>query len=37
MTDQSIELTDYDPSWQARFAEQQLRLNTILEPWLVGD
>ena len=37
MADQSIELTDYDPSWRARFAEQQARLDTILEPWLVGE
>ena len=37
MTDQSIELTDYDPSWKARFAEQQMRLATILKPWLAGE
>jgi GrpB-like predicted nucleotidyltransferase (UPF0157 family) len=36
MADQSIELTDYDPSWHARFAEQQVRLDTILQPWLTG-
>ena len=37
MADQSIELTDYDPSWQARFAEQQVRLGTILAPWLAAE
>jgi GrpB-like predicted nucleotidyltransferase (UPF0157 family) len=37
MADQSIELTDYDPTWNARFAEQQMRLATILKPWLAGE
>jgi GrpB-like predicted nucleotidyltransferase (UPF0157 family) len=37
MADQSIELTAYDPNWQARFAEQQVRLDTILKPWLAGE
>jgi GrpB-like predicted nucleotidyltransferase (UPF0157 family) len=37
MADQSLELTAYDPTWQARFAEQQMRLATILMPWLVGE
>jgi GrpB-like predicted nucleotidyltransferase (UPF0157 family) len=37
MADQSIELTAYDPTWQARFAEQQMRLDTILKPWLAGE
>jgi GrpB-like predicted nucleotidyltransferase (UPF0157 family) len=37
MDDQSIELTAYDPTWQARFAEQQVRLDTILKPWLAGE
>jgi GrpB-like predicted nucleotidyltransferase (UPF0157 family) len=32
MADQSLELTAYDPTWQARFAEQQMRLATILMP-----
>lgn len=37
MADQSIELTAYDPTWPARFAEQQVRLDTILKPWLAGE
>jgi GrpB-like predicted nucleotidyltransferase (UPF0157 family) len=37
MADQSIELTVYDPNWRARFVEQQVRLNTILKPWLAGE
>ena len=37
MADQSIELTAYDPAWQTRFAEQQMRLDTILKPWLAGE
>ena len=37
MADQSIELTAYDPRWQTRFAEQQMRLDTILKPWLAGE
>jgi GrpB-like predicted nucleotidyltransferase (UPF0157 family) len=37
MADQSIKLTAYDPTWQARFAEQQVRLDTILKPWLAGE
>jgi GrpB-like predicted nucleotidyltransferase (UPF0157 family) len=37
MADQSIELTAYDPNWRARFAEQQVRLDTILKPWLAGE
>ena len=37
MADQFIELIDYDPSWQARFAAQQVRLDTIMERWLVGE
>jgi len=36
MADQSIELVDYDPSWQLRFAEQQKRLAVILAPYLSG-
>jgi len=36
-TDQSIELTAYDPAWQERFAEQQARLTAILKPWLAGE
>src|SRR6516162_7946156 len=35
--DQSIELTDYDPAWQERFAEQQTRLTAVLKPWLAGE
>jgi GrpB-like predicted nucleotidyltransferase (UPF0157 family) len=37
MADQSIKLTAHDPTWQARFAEQQVRLDTILKPWLAGE
>jgi molybdate transport system regulatory protein len=37
MADQSIELAAYDPTWQTRFAEQQMRLDTILKPWLAGE
>ena len=37
MADQSIELTAYDPTWPTRFAEQQKRLATILQPWLAGE
>jgi len=37
MADQSIELTAYDSTWQARFAEQQVRLDTILKPCLAGE
>jgi GrpB-like predicted nucleotidyltransferase (UPF0157 family) len=37
MADQSIELMAYDPTWQARFAEQQARLATVLAPWLGGE
>jgi GrpB-like predicted nucleotidyltransferase (UPF0157 family) len=37
MADQSIKLTAYDPNWRARFAEQQVRLDTILKPWLAGE
>ena len=37
MADQSVELAAYDPTWQARFAEQQMRLATILKPCLVGE
>ena len=36
MADQSIELTAYDPTWPARFAEQQTRLAALLRPWLAG-
>jgi GrpB-like predicted nucleotidyltransferase (UPF0157 family) len=35
-TDQSIGLTDYDPTWPKRFADQQTRLAVILAPWLAG-
>ena len=37
MVDQSIELVAYDPSWQARFVEQQTHLTMILKPWLAGE
>jgi GrpB-like predicted nucleotidyltransferase (UPF0157 family) len=37
MTDQAIELTDHDPAWRDRFAEQQARLAVILAPWLGGE
>ncbi|WP_428488247.1 GrpB family protein [Rhodopila sp.] len=36
MLDQSIALTDYDPAWQDRFAEQQARLAHLLRPWLAA-
>jgi GrpB-like predicted nucleotidyltransferase (UPF0157 family) len=36
MADQPIELTDYDPVWSDRFAEQQARLTDLLKPWLAG-
>jgi GrpB-like predicted nucleotidyltransferase (UPF0157 family) len=35
--DQPIGLTAYDPAWQERFAEQQVRLTAILKPWLAGE
>ena len=35
--DQPIELTAYDPAWEASFAEQQVRLTAILKPWLAGE
>jgi GrpB-like predicted nucleotidyltransferase (UPF0157 family) len=37
MADQPIELTDYDPVWSDRFAEQQARLADLLKPWLAGE
>jgi len=37
MADQAIELTDYDPVWSDRFAEQQARLTDLLKPWLAGE
>lgn len=37
MIDQSIELTDYDPIWPLRFAEQQTRLAGVLASWLAGE
>jgi hypothetical protein len=37
MADQPIELTDYDPVWSDRFAEQQGRLSDLLKPWLAGE
>jgi hypothetical protein len=37
MADQSIELTAYDPTWPGRFAEQRMRLGTLLKPWLAGE
>jgi len=37
MADQSIELIDYDPTWQICFVEQQTRLAVLLAPWLAGN
>jgi len=37
MLDQSIELIDYDLTWQARFVEQKTRLTMILNSWLAGE
>ena len=37
MADQAIKLTDYDPVWSDRFAEQQARLTDLLKPWLAGE
>jgi GrpB-like predicted nucleotidyltransferase (UPF0157 family) len=34
MSDQTVELVDYDPVWIDRFAEQQSKLAVLLEPWL---
>lgn len=36
MSDQAIEIVDYDPAWVAKFIEQQARLSTILAQWLAG-
>ena len=32
----AIEITDYDPAWPARFAEQRDRLAGLLSPWLAA-
>ena len=37
MTDQSIDLVAYDPTWPGRFAEQRMRLAALLKPWLAGE
>lgn len=37
VADQSIELVDYDPAWQTRFAEQQECLGALLASWLAGE
>jgi GrpB-like predicted nucleotidyltransferase (UPF0157 family) len=37
MANQPIELTDYDPVWSDRFAEQRARLTDLLKPWLAED
>ena len=34
MSDEPIILADYDPAWPDRFAQQAVRLNSLLEPWL---
>jgi GrpB-like predicted nucleotidyltransferase (UPF0157 family) len=36
LSDQSIELVDYNPSWINRFVEQQQKLQRLLERWLAG-
>ncbi len=36
MTDQPVEIVEYDPVWQARFYEQQARLSALLRPWLAA-
>ena len=36
MADQRVELTDYDPGWPGRFAEQRPLVEEMLEPWLAG-
>jgi GrpB-like predicted nucleotidyltransferase (UPF0157 family) len=36
VTDQVIEIVDYDPAWNERFAEQRIRLSAVLAPWLAG-
>jgi GrpB-like predicted nucleotidyltransferase (UPF0157 family) len=37
MADQPMELTDHDPVWSDRFAEQQARLTDLLKPRLAGE
>jgi|SRR5271166_588141 len=36
MTDQVIEIVDYDPAWADSFVEQQTRLSAVLAPWLAS-
>jgi GrpB-like predicted nucleotidyltransferase (UPF0157 family) len=36
MSDQRIELVDYDPRWVDRFVEQKVALTSLLAPWLSG-
>jgi GrpB-like predicted nucleotidyltransferase (UPF0157 family) len=36
MSDQLVEVVDYDPGWRDRFAEQQAQLAIVLKPWLAG-
>jgi GrpB-like predicted nucleotidyltransferase (UPF0157 family) len=36
MTDQPVEIVEYDPAWPARFADQQDKVAAVLAPWLAG-
>lgn len=36
MSDQVVEIAEYDPAWPDRFAGQQGRVTSLLDPWLAG-
>jgi GrpB-like predicted nucleotidyltransferase (UPF0157 family) len=36
MSEQPVEIHDYDPEWPRRFADQRAAVERILGPWLVG-
>jgi GrpB-like predicted nucleotidyltransferase (UPF0157 family) len=36
MSEAPVEITGYDPSWPADFAEEAARLRQVLAPWLAG-
>ena len=36
MTDQRIDVVQYDPNWPARFEEERRLLEDVLGPWLEG-
>jgi GrpB-like predicted nucleotidyltransferase (UPF0157 family) len=36
MSDQPVEICEYDPAWPERFAEQRGVVERILEPWLAA-